>query len=120
MDRQQPLPVGKREIHDRFDDLNTGIADQHIDPAVFRHRVGDTLLDRRLVGDIHADGKGIRAFRLDLPRSGVGSVEIEIGDDRRAALGGKAQRDLLADAAGRTGDDGHLSSKTGHCDFLSA
>ena len=59
MDRQQPLPVGKRELDDRLDDLDAGIADQHVDPAVFRHRVGDALLDRRLVGDIHADGKGV-------------------------------------------------------------
>src|SRR5271165_4848825 len=95
MDRQQPLPVSKRKIDDRFDDLNAGIADQHIDPAIFRYRVGDALFDRRLVGDVHPDGKGIRSLRLDLARGGVGMVEIEIGNDRYSTLGGKPQRDLL-------------------------
>src|SRR5271165_4848824 len=114
MDRQQPLPVSKRKIDDRFDDLNAGIADQHIDPAIFRYRVGDALFDRRLVGDVHPDGKGIRSLRLDLARGGVGMVEIEIGNDRYSTLGGKPQRDLLADAASGARDDCDLIGETGH------
>jgi hypothetical protein len=49
-----------------------------------------------------------------LPLISRAVVEIEIGDDGNAALGGKAQRDLLADAAGRTRDDRNLVGKTGH------
>ena len=35
-----------------------------------------------------------------------------------AAFGGEAERDLLADAAGGTGDDGNSSFETGHVTIL--
>src|SRR5438445_7232992 len=34
MDRQQSFPVGEGKVHDRFYDLDPGIADEHIDAAV--------------------------------------------------------------------------------------
>ena len=114
MDRQQPLPVGEREIDDRLDDLNAGIADQHIDPAVFRHRVGDAFLDRRLVGHVHARPQR-HPGRFALISRAVASAASRLRSaiTGAAALGGKAQRDLLADAAGGTGDDRDLSSRNG-------
>ena len=89
MDRQQAFPVGEREVYDRVDDLDPGIADQHVDPAIFCHCVGDAFLDRGLIGHVHADRKGIRAFFLNLSHGRVRSVEIEVGDNRSAALGGE-------------------------------
>jgi hypothetical protein len=50
---------------------------------------------------------------------GIGGVEIEIGDDRRAALRRKAQCDFFADAACRAGNDRDLSIETGHAKLLS-
>src|SRR5271154_1373683 len=86
---------------------------------IFRHGVGDAFFDRGLVGDIHGDGKGVRAIPFDLASRSNGGVEIKIGDHGNAALGGKAQRDLLADTAGGAGDDADLSIEMGHYRVLS-
>ena len=76
--------------------------------------LGDALVHRILVGDVHRHRKGIAALGLDLGGGCVGGVEIEIGDDRNAALGGETQCDLLADAAGSTGDNRNSSIEAGH------
>ena len=112
MDRQQLLPVREREIDDRLDDLDTGIADQDVDPAVLGHHVGHALLHRRLVHHVHADREGVRALRPDLGRRRVGRIQVQVGDHRNAALGSEAQRDLLADAAGGTGNNSNFSVET--------
>ena len=76
--------------------------------------VGDAFLDRGLVDHVHGDGEGVAALGLDLGGGRVGGVEIEVGDHRRAALGGVAQRDFLADAAGGAGDDADLLVEASH------
>jgi hypothetical protein len=114
MDCEQPLPVGERKIHDRVDDLNAGVADQHVDPAIFCHGVGDALLHRSLVGHVHTDREGIAAVASDILGSGAGGVEIEIGNHGDATFGRKMQRDVLADATGGTGDERNLSVESGH------
>jgi len=118
MDRQQSLPVGKREIDHGLDDLDAGVAGQHVDLAILFDDVGDALLHHRLVGDVHGDRERIRPFGADLPRGGIGGVEVEIGDHRGAAIGGEAQHDLFSDAAGGTGDEGDFSVETRHSGFL--
>lgn len=64
MDRQQPLPVGKRKIDDRFDDLNADIADQHIDPTIFRHRVGNAFSTAASSPTFIATAKASEPFAL--------------------------------------------------------
>jgi hypothetical protein len=114
VDCQQPLPVGERKIDDWVDDLNAGVADQHVDPAIFCHGVGDALLHRSLVGHVHSDREGIAAVAPDLLGRGAGGIEIEIGNHGDAALGREMQRNVLADATGGTGDDRNLSVESGH------
>jgi hypothetical protein len=67
-----------------------------------------------LVGAVHGDGEGVAALALDLPGRRVGRVEVQVGDHRDGAFGRQPDRDLLADAAGRAGDDGHSSFEIGH------
>ncbi len=112
MDRQQLLPVGEREVDDRLDDLDAGVADQDVDLAVLGHGVGDALLDLGLVGHVHGDGEGIASLGLDLGCGLAGGIEVEVGDHRDAAFGCEAEGDFLADAAGGAGDDGNSSCET--------
>jgi hypothetical protein len=120
VNRQHLLPVGEVEVDDRPDDLDAGIADQDVDPAVSRHGVGDTLLHGGLIRDVHGDRKGIRALCLDLSCRRIRGIEIKIGDNWNAALFGEAQGDLLADATGRASDHCDFSVKTRHVSFLQA
>ena len=110
----QLLPVGEGEVDQRLDDLDAGIADQHVDLAVFGDDVGGALFDRGLVGHVHRHREGVASAGLDLGCGRIGGVDVQVGDDGNAALGGKAQRDLLADAARGAGDDRNPSIETGH------
>ena len=76
--------------------------------------LGDALLDLSLVGHVHGDGEGVAMLGLDLLGRLARRIEIEIGDDGRAAFSRKADGDLLAYAAGGTGDDCNSSFETGH------
>jgi len=81
MDRQQLLPIGKGEVDERIDDLNTGVADEDVDLAILADHVGHTLLDLGLVGDVDGDSEGVAIPGLDLLGRLACRVEIEIGDD---------------------------------------
>jgi hypothetical protein len=94
--------------------LDAGVAHQDVDLAVLGHGVGDALLDLGLVRDVHGDGKSIGPLGLNLLGRGARGIEVEIGDDGDGACGGQTERDLLADAACRTGDDGNSSFEVGH------
>jgi hypothetical protein len=118
VDCEQPLPVGESKIDDRADDLNAGVTNQHVDPAVFCHGVGDAFLHSGLVGHVHCDREGIAAFAPNLLGRRFGGIEIEIGNHGDAALGRKTQRNVLADPTGGAGDDRNLSVKSGHFRIL--
>ena len=57
MDRQHLLPLGIAEFLERMDDLNPGIADEHVDATECRNGLRDTLVHLRLVGDVHRDAE---------------------------------------------------------------
>ena len=106
MDRQEQLPVLELQVGDRVDMLDAGVADQHVDAAQFGHGLGDPGLDRGLVGHVHGDRDRPVAGRLELVGGRLGALQVEVGDADLGALAGVLEGDLLADAAGRTGDDG--------------
>ena len=64
------------------------------------------------VGDVHGDADGALAAGIDLARGGIGRLLIEVGDRDFRTLAGENDGDLLADAAGRAGDDGDLVLET--------
>lgn len=60
VDRQKLLPFGERKILKRGNGLNSGVADQHVDPSKRRNRFRDAGLDLRFVGHVHGDAYGAR------------------------------------------------------------
>src|SRR5262249_34191701 len=58
---------------------------------------------------VHLDADRLGALVFELFRGRVGAVEIEIGDRDRGAILRVDLRDALADAAGRSGDEGHFA-----------
>ncbi len=107
MDAQEPLPVGELEVLDRGDDLDAGIAHQHIDLAEMLDRLGDAGIDRVLAGHVHDHAQRL-ARSAELGGDRVGGGLIDVGDDDLAALAHVGLGNLLADAAGGAGDDGNF------------
>jgi hypothetical protein len=54
---QHLFPLFERIIDDGADDLDAGVADQHVDAAEVRGRIGHALVDLLFAGDVHGDGK---------------------------------------------------------------
>ena len=112
MDREQLLPFGEFEIDDRRDDLDAGIADQHVDAAERLDDLGGAGVHLLFVGDVHGDADRALAARVDLLRGGIGRLLVEVGDDDLGAFAREHDGDFLADAARGTGDDGNLVLQT--------
>jgi hypothetical protein len=106
VDGHQALPVFVLEVDQRADDLDAGIADQHVEPAPSGHGGGHAGIDLRFVGDVHHHGHGGAASGVDFGRCGQAGVEREVGDADLGAFAGKLQRDFFANAAGGAGDQG--------------
>src|SRR6267378_5489252 len=108
MDRQHFLPLGVGELLERMDDLDACVADQDVDAGKGIDHAGDALAHRSLVGDIHGDADGLTPAGADLRSRGLRRVPVEIGNGYPGALARKKERDVLADAACRAGDEGNL------------
>ncbi len=111
MNGDQLAPFGELELVDGRHGLDAGIGDHDVDLAEGGDRLGDAGIDLRLVGDVDADAdRALLAAKLG--GGGVGAFLIEVGDHHLRALAREERGDFLADAAGRTGDDGNLVLKT--------
>ncbi len=108
---KQLLPVRELEFIERRDDLDAGIADEHVDLAELLDRARDAGLDLLLVRHVH-DHADRLARIAEFRRRRVGGLLIEVGDHDACALARKGRGDLLADAAGGAGDDGDFVLET--------
>jgi hypothetical protein len=112
MDRQQPLPFGELEIDEGRNDLDAGIAHEDIECAEGLYDLGRSVFHLLLIGDVHRDAVGTLACGIDLPRSGIGCLLIEVRNGDLGALVREDDGDFLSDAAGRASDNGDLVSQT--------
>ncbi len=117
MDCQHPLPVGERKLMHRPDDLDAGIAHQHVDPAESLRGFIHPGLHLCLVGHVHRHGHCRSAGCRDLGRGPFGGFGVHVGDRDMCALTREAGGDFLADAAGRTSDDRNLAIEPRHVRF---
>ena len=63
-----------------------------------------------LVGDVHRHAHGALPPAGSISRGdGLRASRVEVGDGDRRAGARQVERDFLADAAGRAGDDGDLA-----------
>jgi hypothetical protein len=102
------LPIGERKLLDWVHDLDTGIADQDVDAAEGLGGLFDRGVDLLLAGHVDSDADRLGAARLQFGRGGIGRLLVEVGDHDLRALLGEEERDLLADTAGRAGDESDL------------
>src|SRR5271157_6460189 len=69
-------PVSEREVDQRGDVLDTGVADQDVDAAESSGDLVDTGIDLRLVGDVHRDRRRDAAAERDLAHDLLGPAEV--------------------------------------------
>jgi hypothetical protein len=106
MDRQHLLPLGERKLVDWVNDLDAGVAHEHIDSAELCGYRLDAAGDGLLVADIHGDAHGLPSGRDNFSRRSVCRFAVQVGDRDSGALAGEAEGNVPADAAGGAGDDG--------------
>jgi hypothetical protein len=112
-----PVGVGDLIVVGRL--VDAGIVDQDRDRTKAACILGQRL-DRSAVGDVKRQGHRAAAHRFDLLHHRVGFVALfAIGDDHVGAGFRQTQRDGLADAAARPGDDGIFAGQreAAHCRF---
>ena len=112
MHGQHPLPVGERELVERMDDLNAGVADQDVDTAIRVDRDGHRAFDFGLGGHIDLDAHRDAASALDLGGGVLGRCGREVSDHHLRSLAREPAGDLAADAAASAGNDSDLNSAT--------
>ena len=96
------------KVLDRMDDLDAGVGHEDVDTAEGGNGLLDAGVHLLLVGDIH--GHRDRSLVVaQLARRRRRRVEVEVGDGDPAARLDIAPGDGVADAAGRTGDEGNLA-----------
>ena len=114
MDREHLLPLIERELVDRLDDLDAGIADENVDRTKTLKSGGDAGFDGGLVADVHGDAHRDAACPIDLVRGRLRGGQLQVGDHDLCVLGGKALGNLLADAACCASDDGNHAAESSH------
>jgi hypothetical protein len=113
-DHRIPFVVGK--FVDRGDVLDAGVVHQDVHPAELRHGMGDQLAHfgrLREIGAVIADPHLVLRRQLFAERLN-GRLVAETVQHHIRARTRKRARDAEADAAGRAGDDGHLSFQCRH------
>jgi hypothetical protein len=83
------LPIGKRIVFDRIDDLDAGVGNQNIDRAELGRDFVDALVDGVFVRDVHRHADCLAATLFDFFSDSVRAVLIQVGD-RDAAPARKA------------------------------
>ena len=111
VDAQKLLPVRELEFIERGDDLDAGIAHEHVDLSELLDRACHAGLDLLFVRHVHDDADRLAGV-AELRRRRVGGLLIQIGDHDLCALAGEGGGDLLADAAGGAGHDGNFVLET--------
>ena len=108
VDRDDHVPLLRREILDRRDELDAGVVDENVDGSELRRRVGDHRLGLRALRHVGAVVDALDAELLfdggarRLDRLGV----AEAVDHHVRALLGERAGDRQSDPARGTGDDG--------------
>src|SRR5262249_4279490 len=103
-----------RRLEHRAPVERAGVVDEEVDPAHLVERRLDAALDLGVVAHIHLHGERSSTELLHLGRGvvdGAGEARVGLdglgGSDDVTALAGEGERDVLADAAGGAGDEGH-------------
>ena len=65
MSSDHASPVGKRQLLERCDDLNSGVAHQNIDPSEHFDDRGHGAVDLGFAGDVHGYGNGLQTVAIE-------------------------------------------------------
>src|SRR6516162_5546910 len=114
MDCEHLLPFVERKLLDRLDDLNAGIANQNVHPAVAFDGSSNAGLDGRLVAHVHRDAHGDAPRAIDFIRGRLRRRQLQVGDDDFCALASETLGNFLANAARGAGYDGDFSLELSH------
>ena len=108
MDGQHLLPIGKREVRNRVNDLNTGIADQYIDTAIGFDYLCHCGVHLVFVGHVHGHRHGDTTGLGDFIGNGLGRILVQVRNDDFAALARVSVGNLFTNAAGGSGNDANF------------
>jgi hypothetical protein len=94
-----------------------GVVDHDMAAAEGVDRGLDDAVAEVGLGDVAGAGHRLAAHLLDLGDGLLGRRLVDVVDHDLGAVAHQAQRDLLADAAARAGDDRHLAIHLTHVSF---
>ena len=95
------------EVLERESLTDTGVVDDHVQPAELPERAGDRRRHRATVGDVGAEREAPALERLD-PRTGV-ERRLEVERRDIGADGGEGQGGRLADAPAGARDERYMA-----------
>ena len=99
----------QRSLGNRLDQIDTGIVDQHVDPAVPPFHAFRQRLPLRLAAHVEPFEPGHGADPL---RRGLALYAVDVGNHYTRSLLGQQRSYGVADAAGASRDDGQLAADT--------
>ena len=76
VDGQQRFPFSEGKLFQRMDDLDTGVAHQHVHAAKCRDHRGDPRAHRALVGDVHSHTHRLPTVAPELGGGGIGGALV--------------------------------------------
>jgi len=109
VNRLHLLPVGKRVVFDRVDNLDARVGNENVDRPQLCRDLVYALIDCVFIGNVHGDADRLAAALRDFFGHGVGALLVQVGDGHSRSGGREGQRNLLADAARGAGDHRDLA-----------
>jgi len=110
MDGEKLPPFGEIKLIDRRDRLNPGVGNKNIQPAECIDRFCHAIRRLRFIGDVNGNAEGtLGAAKFGGDR--LRAFLVEVGDHDFGAFACEQRRNSLADAAGRSGNDGDFVFK---------
>ena len=100
--------------------IGGGVADHDVDPAIGLARLGDQVLELRLVGDAGGHRRRLAALFLDALHHLLAGRQLAAGDDDLGAVRGHLLADRAADAAAAAGHHRHLAGQVEHHPVVSS
>jgi hypothetical protein len=104
--------LANSKVDERRHDLDAGVADEDINGPECLDDLGRSIIHLLLICDVQRDADNALPSGIDLARSGVGCLLIEVCDGDLCAFAREDNGNFLSDAARCTGDDRDLIFQT--------
>ena len=110
----QLLPIGRRGLEERLEDIPSGIIDEHVDRPERRGHAGYRGADPFVIGNVAGESGGLSTLRCDRRDSAFGRRKVDVEDRNICTLSRKTPAGRAADATTAAGHDDHFRAQSSH------